>query len=294
MTAMVETALAGEGTASPTATVEPRVETGVISLAYLHDGTLEGLLTAIFDTYANHEAPSDVAAEGTVQLRIGQEVHLIQTDFKKAERVVKGLERVGGKELFEVVKIASLSDDPGTGAKMLRFIRYCMAAKKRFPQRDILHPDVEPVMSLYRQVRNEEEYMRQFLRFSHLENGLWFARCDAKASVVPLLMTWFSARFNTQPFIIWDEKHRLAGAYDGSGWQLVRTDTMPEDWRPAAGPEDQAPEEQLMQAAWKGFYDAIAIDPRYNPELRRQNMPVRFWKNLPEMKERTSGLRSVR
>ena len=39
----------------------------------------------------------------------------------------------------------------------------------------------------------------------------------------------------------------------------------------------------LMQEAWKRFYDALCIDDRYNPELRRQFMPVRLWSNLPEM-----------
>ena len=29
------------------------------------------------------------------------------------------------------------------------------------------------------------------------------------------------ARFNDVPFMIYDEAHRMAGIYDGSGWQLV-------------------------------------------------------------------------
>ena len=40
-----------------------------------------------------------------------------------------------------------------------------------------------------------------------------------------------------------------------------------------------------MQYAWKTFYDTLSIDSRYNPELRRNFMPKRFWKNLTEIKE---------
>lgn len=91
-------------------------------------------------------------------------------------------------------------------------------------------------------------------------------------------MDWFSARFNDVPFMIYDKAHRIAGIYDGSGWQLVQTDlvNLPE----------KAGDEEMMQQAWKRFYDAVSIDARYHPELRRHFMPKRFWENLPEMDER--------
>ena len=34
---------------------------------------------------------------------------------------------------------------------------------------------------------------------------------------------------------------------------------------------------------WLRFYDSIAIDERKNEKLRIQNMPKKYWKNLPEM-----------
>ena len=78
-------------------------------------------------------------------------------------------------------------------------------------------------------------------------------------------MDWFSGRFNTQPFIIFDENHGMAGVYEGRDWYLVRTDEV--------NLPDKASDEKLMQAAWKRFYDTVAIEARYNPELRRQFMP---------------------
>ena len=68
--------------------------------------------------------------------------------------------------------------------------------------------------------------MRQFVRFSHLENGVWFARVNPNANVVPLIMGYFAARLNDQPFIIYDEAHHLAGVYDGRSWQLVAGDAV--------------------------------------------------------------------
>ena len=123
--------------------------------------------------------------------------------------------------------------------------------------------------------------MLQFLRFEHMEGDVWFARCNPAASVVPLIMDWFAGRFNTQAFMIYDENHRIAGVYEGKEWYLVKTDSL-------MLPEHSA-EEEVMQAAWKRFYNTIAVESRYNPELRRQFMPKRFWKNITEMKETLPG-----
>ena len=44
-----------------------------------------------------------------------------------------------------------------------------------------------------------------------------------------------------------------------------------------------------MQQAWKRFYDTVAVEARYTPELRRPLMPKRFWKNITEMQEDLPG-----
>ena len=40
-----------------------------------------------------------------------------------------------------------------------------------------------------------------------------------------------------------------------------------------------------MSEAWRTFYKSVSIDARYHPELRRQFVPKRFWKNLTELQE---------
>ena len=44
-----------------------------------------------------------------------------------------------------------------------------------------------------------------------------------------------------------------------------------------------------MKDAWKRFYRTIAVESRYNPELRRQFMPKRLWKNITELQEDLPG-----
>ena len=277
-------------------------------VAYCHDGTLEGLLSAVFEAYARHEDPQDVASSSVLQPRLGQTVRFIETNEEHALRVRRGIGRSCGQAAYDAVKHASLSDDAHAGTIVYRFIRYAMAQNRphdcsgckrrtscggpdgkfactgkarRSVLGDLTHPAVEPLHHLARSVMNERHRMLQFLRFEHLENGVWFARCNPSASVVPLLMDWFSGRFNTQPFIIFDEVHNIAGVYEGSDWYLVETKNV--------NLPECAAEERLMQQAWKRFYDTVAVEARYNPELRRQFMPKRFWKNLTEMQEDPPG-----
>ena len=262
---------------SPTSIEDPCFET-----AYVYDGTVEGLLSAIFTAYTQHEKPTDIVPEGTFQARLGQQTIRIEADISHAKRVRDGIVRLCGKDAFDAVKCAALSDEPQAGMAAYRFVRHALGTKNhpgagRRALSDITHPAVEPLTRIARAVGNERHRMMQFLRFTQVEGDIWVARCAPKASVVPLLMDWFSARFNTQPFIIYDEAHHLAGVYEGKAWYLVPTKTLD---TPAP-----TPDEALMSRAWKRFYDTVAVESRYNPELRRQNMPKRLWKHITEMQQ---------
>lgn len=280
-------------------------------VAYAYDGTLEGLLSAIFAAYANHEDPSDVVPEGVMQPRLAQRVAHIETNLMHADRVRRGLCRTCGCQAFDAVKKAALSAREDAGTAAYRFVRYamdsqkkrdcarcrkratCSGAQGRGPcpkQRgralsDITHPAVEPLFKVARSVDQECEHMRQFIRFEHLEADgvdVWFTRCNPRDSVVPLIMGHFVERFNVQPFVIYDENHHLAGVYDGRTWYLVRTD---DPATPLLFLPDRAAEEAAVQQAWRRFYRTVAVESRYNPELRQHFMPKRFWRNLTEMQE---------
>lgn len=248
-------------------------------VAYVYDGTLEGLLSAVFLAYERHEEPEDIVPLEMYEPRLGQSSIPVETDFARADRVRRGIERAAGRAAFTAVMRASTCDNYETGAVVLAFVRYVMARPVTLKGEPVLdelaNPFVVDLKRLEKRCVNECEKMRQFVRFSHLRNGVWFAKVAPNASVVPLVMGYFADRLNDQPFIIYDEAHRIAGVYDGRSWQLVRGDVADV---PAATEHDA-----LMQEAWRRFYDALAIGDRYNPELRRHFMPVRLWSNLPEM-----------
>lgn len=259
----------------PTASAEP-----LQHVAYLYDGTLEGLLCCAFQAYARHEDPEDVIVEQTYQPRFEQSSLFVEANYEHALRVRRGIEREAGKQAFSALAFAAVADNLKAGTIVYRFIRYVMDNPKRNRRLNVLNdlsnPVVADLVALQKRTSNEIEKMCQFVRFSQLENGVWFARCNPNSNVIPLVMNHFASRFNIQPFIIHDETHHISGVYDGNTWYLVADDALNVPARTA--------EDAYIEALWQRFYGSLSIQSRYNPELRRHFMPVRLWKHLPELR----------
>lgn len=250
------------------------------SCAYLYDGTPEGLLCAVFETYVRHEIPDDIATPHTFQPRLDQFIHTVETNMAHAERVRRGIIKKAGFDTFLHILRVSLSDDPAAPLAVCKFIRHTMhnESSTYHAINDLMHPDVAELFRIHRLVMNERHHYLEFLRFEELEGSVWFAQCSPRAKIVPLVMDWFVERFNVQPFIIFDDIHHQAGIYDGDpSWRLVQSDTITIP--------DRTAQEEDIQYAWKLFYDTLANETRYNPELRRQLLPQRFWNHMPEFTE---------
>jgi probable DNA metabolism protein len=244
-----------------------------IQLVYLYDGTLEGMLTAVFEAFRRKEEPLNIAQEQHLQQSLFCSAVPILTDVAKAERVQVGVVNTLGARAWENIKQVFLSDDEGKGGVIVRYLLYTMR-KKRGACAHLANPAVNAFESLLGQVSKEAHYMLQFIRFAQLQNGVYFARIEPKASVVPLIMGHFAARFNVQPFMIYDACHGLSGVFDTERWWLV-------DARDIQVPS-QTESEDNFQSLWQTFYDTIAIEERRNPGCQRNFMPKRFWGNMCE------------
>ena len=78
------------------------------NIAYLYDGSVEGLFTAVFLTYANKEHPLDICPSEHYQPRIGQTTRQIETDFSLALRVQKGVSKRAGYNVANTSRLPLL------------------------------------------------------------------------------------------------------------------------------------------------------------------------------------------
>jgi probable DNA metabolism protein len=244
-----------------------------MSIAYLYDGSFDGLLTAVFEGYQSRVHPDLVAEENGLQVGFGQEIRAIETDDAKARRVEKGIISKLGQEPYATIWTAYLSSDPTKATTIYNYVRRGFEVGYRI-QNDLAHPAVLAFDAIRRLVGRETHFTKEFLRFSEMEGGVFYAKITPEHSVVPLVMPHFVDRYSVQPFLIHDLTHGEAGVYDGNGWYLTDTEgmTIPEE---TYG-------ELTYKRMWKRFYETIAIRERTNPRCRKNHMPVKYWQNMTE------------
>lgn len=263
--------------------------------AYVYDGSFEGLLSAVFAATAAHDRSADIVRSGELQPRLGQDLIMVDTNLAHAARIRRTLLCAQGHFVYGTVYRAAMLDGPDVPIIVHRFILLALArrnpcrqcAKKAACTRpcatpptstildDLGNPVVCQLMKAARATVNEWNRMRQFIRFEHCEGDVWFAQCNPRASVVPLLMHHFTERFNDQKFVIYDEVHHLSGVWDGTHASLVMSDGV----EPPARSADEA----AMQKAWRTYWNHVWLQARYHPELQCQHMPKRLWRNITEM-----------
>ena len=244
------------------------------NIAYIYDGTLEGLFTAVFMTYSRKEVPYIIAEEANLQVMFGQQVFHVKTDEALAKRVENGINKKMGSNAYINIWTAFLSCDIDKATKIYKYI--CVGMKiGRSVYTHLSHEDVMAVDKMCLYIGNESHLLKGFVRFSKMENGVYYAKITPNNSVLPVIMPHFSDRYSDQPFIIHDAVHKLAGVYDLREWYLVETDeiNLPEN----------AEDEADWKGLWRSFYNSIAIPERMNKKLRMGLMPKRYWQNMVEV-----------
>jgi len=138
---------------------------------------------------------------------------------------------------------------------------------------DQLHPERLQLERMAREVRREVHKMHAFVRFRPVLGGdgltrhvAWFEPAHA---IVRAAAPFFQQRFAAMHWAILTPR--------GS----VQWDRQALQFGPPAQRED-APPADAGEALWLAYYRSIFNPARLKPAMMRREMPVRFWRNLPE------------
>jgi len=243
-------------------------------IAYLYDGSFDGLLCCVHESYYQKELPSMIFSHSEVQETLFP-VKEIMTDHVPAQKVEHSISHSISNEALRLVRLCYFSNIENRELMILNFLR--MGYKIGSPITDMLADDtVRAVTNTARNVQRESHYYKEFLRFSDY-NGALVAIIEPKNFVLPMIVDHYCDRFPGEKFLIYDESHKYALVYQNGESLIIPLEhfELPE----ACEKEDK------YRALWKRFYDTIAIESRINPKLRMGNMPKRYWKHLTEFQE---------
>ena len=240
-------------------------------IAYMYDGSFEGLLCCVYESYYQRELPSMIFCNSEMQETLFP-VKEIVTDQNSAKKVEHSISHSISNEALRLVRLCNFSKMENREIAILNFLR--LGYKIGAPVTDMLADDtVRTITKTAQNVSRESVYYKEFLRFSDY-NGALVAIIEPKNFVLPMIVDHYCDRFPSEKFLIYDESHKYAIVYQNGSSAIMPLENL-------ELPEACAKEEKY-RALWKSFYDTIAIEGRINPKLRMNNMPKRYWKHLTE------------
>ncbi len=247
----------------------------------IYDGTMAGLLTAIFEIYERRLEKVAFIRGSAAQQDFFSSAIDITTDALKARRVWKGLSKKMPATALDQLYYSFLSEQEGIERTMLDYVRYVFSSDKNVSE-DFGNQAVLAIVQMARKVWREKHRMEAFIRFQLLKDGLYYAAAEPDHNVLPLIIRHFRSRYADQDWLIYDA-HRKYGIHYQKETGLVTEVQInwSEDVREQSGEVWEA-HEPLYQMLWKDYFHSTGIPARNNKKLHLQHMPVRYWKYLTE------------
>lgn len=252
---------------------------------YLCDNSIDGIFTAIYLAWSSRYGHSNIKIEEKSEgskysnIELFSEYITVDTDLDLASKVSASIRSKISEEAFEMVCRVALSDYMGKADMIYRFLILGFHIGSAITQQ-LSNEIVNEVFKINRYVSREAYHFIEFIRFSEQENGMLTAVIHPKNNVITLITPHFEDRFPQERFLIYDENRKLASLHlPGNPWILAQLPQMQiKDIDKVSFVEDE------YRDLWKTFFDHIAIRERINPKLQRNNLPIRFRKDMTEFK----------
>lgn len=241
-----------------------------MDVIYHYDGSFEGFLSCVFDSYAHKEIPAGFSSgeDGVFTLF---DSRTVPTDPDHAARVLRKTASLS-PEAAVLLRRGFLTCLPEKELYLFRFLAKLLREGPGF-LRNRSDETLFPVIRAVGHLNGEVHLLKGFVRFSDL-GGVLGGEIEPKNRVLPVLGGHFAARFHNERFFLYDRTHKEA-LFHVPGQSVIRPLA---DFRMT--PPDEA--EARYRLLWKRFYDTIAIKERENPRLRMSNMPKRYWSTMTE------------
>ncbi len=253
------------------------------NIVYLYDGSFDGLLCCVFDSYVRREIPIDILIDDAPQIFL-YETRVIVSNQQKADRIYASILKKMGKDAEYLIKIGFLCALKEKSLIIYDFIR--LGYTHGFQVSNMLaDTTVSQMHNMVKSVQNEKHMLLGFVRFSEY-NGCLVAVVEPKHFVLPLMKGHFCARYSGEQFMIYDMTHKVALVYRPYEAKIIEIDNL------ELPSEDEI--EEKYRRLWTQYYNTIAIKERENPKCRMGHMPKRFWTHLTEMTTDVSAQKRLR
>ena len=247
-------------------------------MIYTYDGSYEGLLTVVFETYRMRQSATEIVAADRYQERLFEQPIAIETDGELAERVRAGLVRMGGDAADRLLYRVYLSEQPELEAVIYHAVRRIMKEGADALQ-DYTDDLILKAHQLDKKMGREVHRMHAFVRFQETQDGMYVAFIEPDFNVLPLIGEHFEDRYPAMHWLIYDVKRHYGLHYHEHHSEFT---TFTERQHRIISQDLLTDTEQDYQALWKTYFKSVDIPERRNLKLHYQHVPKRYWKWLVE------------
>jgi uracil-DNA glycosylase len=211
---------------------------------------------------------ADVAPE-VVQWQVAGEASLFGSDAAESRPDARAAYRVP-RDFLALAADVACHADPQRFALLYRLL-HRLGDDRRLLDR-LTDADVVRARAMAKAVSRDAHKMTAFVRFRAVRDGE-----DEQ----------YVAWYEPDHYVLEREASFFAKRFAGMRWSIL-TPYASAHWdreRLAFGPGAQlgdAPRDDAIEAAWRTYYASIFNPARLNVRMMRQEMPQKFWRNLPE------------
>lgn len=252
-------------------------------VTYVFDGSFEGLLTAIFDSYELKTGNVELVWDKFHSPGLIEDAHSVVADESKANRVWQGLKKKLPADWQQRFYNTYLSELPESFQHLFDFARYIFDNPKG-AETNYGNASVMAVSKMDRSVNRERHRMKAFIRFQKTSDGIFYAPIEPDYNVLPLIATFFKNRYADQMWIIYDVKRKYGLFYNLEKVEEIKIDFVSDIGTPKTFLPVQAVDEkeELYGLLWNDYFRSTNIPARRNMKLHLQHVPKRYWKYLTE------------
>ena len=246
----------------------------LINKTYVYDGSFDGFLTIVFDSYSNKVLPQKIYSYKDYVENFLDKVLYIKTDYEKSKRVFNGIEKNICYESLYNSYNAFLSNEKD---KKIHILKYLCNGFDVGPKINnmITTSYVFKVINMRRKALAECHKLKGLLRFQEIGNNLCYSSIHPDNNILEPLGHHFINRLPSMNFIIHDKNRDVCFIYNSKEYEIIDSKNL------------KIPEisdnEKIYQDLWKMFFKTIAIEERKNSRCQMQYMPKKYWKDLIEM-----------
>jgi uracil-DNA glycosylase len=173
-------------------------------------------------------------------------------------------------KFVELAQIAILHHSPERFALLYRLL---WRLRQNHDLLDIAtDPDVSEIAAMAKAVRRDEHKMHAFVRFREIgreQKSHYVAWFEPEHHIVELAAPFFARRFADMPWSILTPD--LCAHWDGHAVSIT----------PGVA-KSEAPTQDRLEETWRTYYASIFNPARLKVAAMRNEMPKKYWRNLPE------------